>query len=790
MEAGKGSFGRIENLEYQIEGLIVESRDREFTEYLKKLKDRLYASKYQVDLLQEELDANCKRYEERIQMWTQAQEAQQVQEAQQIQQGQVQEPQQMQQGQMQESQQMPVQVPSQSMQSQAQAPQNVRKPIKKDNLEFIIGATIFGVIGAAFILTDLVLLGMNYTNGFVKGIGLCVICIAVLAFSELVVYRRLPKLGYVLSAIGIGGLYLSVVINFLVLHNFNLWATLIVTMVITVMVVLLSRKRDSLVYRIIGMIAGYLCFFTIQKGITNVEFLVVSGMVFLMSVLCIALPLRKRYTAINCIHMCINAIFTLAFLGRAKYCGVTELNFVFIFLASATVVMHLLLAVQVLYQKRCAQADSGKKSETDVLILVFYGISAYILSLRVAFLMGDIYRGIARATTEGEAGRIILAACMAAIILAVIGILTFIVLAIKKCPERWAICYYLNFVIWVIFAGTGRPLIRYEYEYLPGQIALVVLLLISKLCCLKKIRELKVSDAILTTYICLYIVSSAMAGDAYEVILLVGGVLLSILLLSQWKTYQEVVLTLALAVFAYQVIPSQLRLPAVAGLFFVGILLFNNVKRWKDEKIFVYNIFMLIGQAYCFLILYNPVYQGAYLTYLCMLIFGLATIIVTFNDKYQMDFKGKNMILAIFLSYMSFAFRTGENIVNSILLMVVALICVGIGFAKNQKAVRIYGLTLSLLVCAKIGVYDFVEASTLQKTILFFIVGVIALIIAGIYIILEKKRSDAENKRQNNFVWQEAPAEAGTFIEPEQPIEQEQSIEPERFIGQEQSMGQ
>ncbi|MCM1536639.1 MAG: hypothetical protein NC126_12025 [Clostridium sp.] len=708
MEAEKSSLGRIENLEYQIEGLILESRDSEFTDYLKNLKNRLCASKYQVDLLQEELDGNCKRYEERMriqaQMPVQQEQLPQPQGQQPVQQEQLPQPQ----------GQQPVQREPLPVRQVQPSQNNARKPAGKDNLEFIIGATILGVIGAAFILTDLVLLGMNYMNGLAKGIGLCVICIALLIFSELAVYRRLPKLGSVLSAIGIGGMYLSTVINFLVLHNFNLWTTLTVTMLITAMVVLLSRKRDSLVYRIIGMIAGYLCFFTIQEGITDIEFLVVSGMVLLMSVLCIALPLRKGCTAVNCVHMCVNTVFALAFLVRAKYCGVMNLNFVFLFLAGATMVMHLLLTVQVLYQKKCGG--------NNVLILVFYGISAYILSLRTAFLTRDIYYGISRAETGAYEG-IIIAACMAAAVLSACGLLNFIVLAIKKCPEKWAICYYLNFVIWAVFAGTKGYLIR--YEYLPEQIALVALLLISKLFCLKKIKELKASDAILTTYVCLSVCVSAARGTAgaYEAILLVVGVLFGILLLSQWKTYQEVVLTLALAVFAYQVVPSQLRLPAAAGLFFVGILLFNNVNRWKDKRILVYNILMLIGEAYCFLVLYHPVYQGAYLTYLCMLVFGLATIIVTLEDKYQMGFKGKNMILAIFLSYMSFVFRTGEPIVGSILLMVVALICVGIGFAKNQKNIRIYGLALSLLVCVKIGVYDFVEAPILQKTILFFIVG-------------------------------------------------------------------
>lgn len=756
------SHGRIENLERQIEEFTTASQDREFTEYLQNLANRLRGQKYQVDLLQEELDANYRRYEERMRVQTYMQPQTQAQMQTQIQ------------PMRQEStpplsnsyvdvsdiqnRGVPMQstAPAQnvaSMQSTAPAQnviftQNVQKPAKKDNAEFIIGVTVLSVIGAAYILTTLVLLGMNYMNGFAKGMGLYAICIVVLAVSELVVYRRLPKFGCVFSAIGIGGLYLSTVLNFLVLRNFNLWVTLVVTMVITIVVVLLSRKRDSLVYRIIGMIAGYLCFFTIQIGITNIEFLLVSGMVLLLSILCIVLPISKGRTAINCVHMIINVIFALAFISRAKYCGVTELNYVFAFLASATLVMHLLLTVQVLYHKKCMQRnDSGIKVYNNVAILITYGISAFLLSLRTAFLVEDIYYEI-RMTD----GNVVLAACVAAAVLGVIGMLAFIVLFIKKCPEKWAICYYLNFVLWIVFAWTGTHLTK--YEYLPEQIALVVLLLISKLLSLKKIKELKVSDAILTTYVCLYVCMSAILGteEAYRAILLLGGVLFSILFLSQWKTYQESMLTLALAAFAYSVLPPMLKLPAVVGLFFVGILLFNNVNRWKDSGILVYNALALAGQIFCFLMLCSPIYYKTYLTYLCMLIFGLATIILTFDDKYQMNFKGKNMMLAGFLTYMAFVIRTGEHIVNSILLMIVALVCVGIGFAKNQKAMRIYGLVLSLFVCGKIGLYDFMEAPTLQKTILFFSVGVIDLIIAGIYIILEKKRSDAENRKQNNIV--------------------------------------
>ena len=64
---------------------------------------------------------------------------------------------------------------------------------------------------------------------------------------------------------------------------------------------------------------------------------------------------------------------------------------------------------------------------------------------------------------------------------------------------------------------------------------------------------------------------------------------------------------------------------------------------------------------------------------------------------------------------------------------------------EKKKSVRIYGLVLSLLVCGKIVLYDFMGAPTLQRTILLFSVGVMALVISGIYIILEKKNALDQN---------------------------------------------
>ena len=99
----------------------------------------------------------------------------------------------------------------------------------------------------------------------------------------------------------------------------------------------------------------------------------------------------------------------------------------------------------------------------------------------------------------------------------------------------------------------------------------------------------------------------------------------------------------------------------------------------------------------------------------------------------------------MFLTYLALVVRTDFSIVNSILLMCIALGCVGAGFGIRKKSIRIYGIVLSLCTCLKLVVVDFAGSKMLQKTIVFFVVGVIALIIASSYIILERKQGKKES---------------------------------------------
>lgn len=713
--------GKLEQLEAQIKQLLADSRDSFFTQYLYQLSQRLIQQKHQADLLQDELDRSYRLYRQRMKLEdaegreteTEGPEA----EA--------------------EAGKTAAEEPQQTLRQEIsrEAHQNPRgdrdsqrngaytsaavwippapAPAPKSNGEFAVGAVLLSILGGAFILTALVMLGINYMNGFVRGMALYGIAASVVLISEALVYRKWKALGSTLSAIGIGGLYLSTVINYLALRNFPLWTAMLITLGIMLFVILLSRKRDSAMYRILGLIACYLCFLTIEDGISERAFFFVVGMAFAANLMCALIPVRKYKTEVSVVHIVSNALFAQILLWRASWCGLDAPVPRMVFFLSVFAVAQLVYILEV---KRRKENTEG--------ICVAYGITAVLYFFQFCFEIGNM--GFAQRETE------FIGLSLAG--LAAVCVPAFLVL--WKHREKWFVYAFLSMAI---------LLTAPSYDLFYAHIFYLALLLITKLFTLKKPQALllKLTDGVLTAVVCLEALY-LQAGGAAEMTwpgsgMMLAGVILSILFINYWHGYYQLLLTYTTAFYLSFSVPPMMKLPIFTGVLFLGILAFNNVKRWRGNRILLFNGFALSGQIICFLLLLHPVYRNSYLTYLSMLVFGLATIVLTFREGYRMNFQGNSMITAVFLTYMALIVKLPSPIVNSIFIMLIALLSVGAGFFERKKSIRIYGLVLSLIVCGKMVLYDFMGAPTLQKTILFFAVGVIALVIAGIYIVLEKK---------------------------------------------------
>ena len=723
MDFKEEAKGKLENLEERIRLLQSECRDRDLIEYLQKLSQRVIQQKYQADLLADELDRSLRMYQNRMQQ----RDLLEDEKTEEISQGDSQRTL----NQMEENEMSDGGLPGQT--ASVQPTEAIQQPVrpqytyvsanersrpepvlhKKSNTEFTVGAVLLSLLGGAFILAALVVLGVNYMNGFVRGMCLFAFSALFISVSELFLYRRWKMLGSVLTAVGIGGMYLSTVVNYLALHNFPAWTAMLITTGIMVFVVLLSRKRDSALYRALGLIACYLCYLPIELGITNAEFLAVTGMIFLVNVACALLPTRTGQIGISILQMISGAIFAQMFVWRAFWCGVFPVPRI-VFVLSSFFVMQLLFIIMM----------RQKKSEEGVRIA--YWISS-VFYLAMIYFETAMYDGEKMMFYYG---------LMAGI--AVICLLAF--LALLRDGAKWHPYTLVNLTVIILAQFLGR---------IEGVIFLLALLAFAKLLSLRKpALLLKLNDAALTTIVCFKALAFRFSPDRPDSQLcgnlLFAGVLLSIFFIRYYRTYYQIILTYTIAIFMTFVMPSSMKLPIFTGVLLAGMLLFNNVKKWQGKNIILFNALALSGQIVCFLLLAWPGYRNAYFTYLFMLVFGLGTIILTFHEKYHMNFRCKLMIAAVFLTYLVLIVKIELPIIKSILLMLIALAGVAAGFVEQQKSVRIYGLVLSLVVCGKIVLYDFVDAPNLQRAILLFAAGAIALVIAGIYIILEKKNQESK----------------------------------------------
>lgn len=696
--------GKLERLENQVRQLLMESKDAAFTEYLRKLTERVRNQVYQTDLLQDELDRTYRTYLQKTERQERDEDLHRGER--------LLEQQQFAEVHTDERQTDSALPPQQTMVQPAYAVNFATKPPAKKSVEFTIAAVVLSILGGIFILMALVTLGMTIMDGFVKGISLYAISLVVLLISELFVYRSLPKLGSVLSAISFGGLYLITLINYEMLNNFNFWIAAGIVLVISIVMLLISKKRNSAFYRIFGVVSCYLSFMSLQWVFTDDKFLALTVLYFLINIMCILLPVKSHETGINLTHMSFNLLFSFMMLTHPDDYRTNPI-LLLLFLGASILINQALLIIQVRHQWN--ETARGKDLDnTGILTVYWLGIIFYSL-----MLSGSVW-GVDAWVRHGSV-----------LVLAGVCLLSFILL--RKGKEKWYSYYFFNVVVFVIYVlavkGTAWS----------AAICMAVMLLGAKLLSLTGEKVLRVSEAFITTFSCLVML---ICLDKHPGgLILCAAILISVCFLKNLQTYYECIVTYTISLFAALQLRemSTLSLPVFIGLLFAAQLLFNSVKRFRGKNILVFNILTLAGQSICYFILGSSRYTNEYLTYFCMLIFGVATIILLFREKYELGFKGKYLLLAIFLTYMTLILRTDTSIINSIFLMLIALISVGMGFAQHRKDIRIYGLVLSLLVCGKIVLYDYWGIPTLQKTTLFFVVGVIALIIAGIYIVLEKK---------------------------------------------------
>ncbi len=734
-------------VERNIEMLCRQSQDENYTEYLGNLLLLLRQGRITVQYAAAELNRTYPIYQQRMGLRQQ----QYMQQAQYISQSQYQQAQYVPQSQYQQAQYIPQ---SQYMQQVQYAPQPqyiqqvpyIQPPkAKRKNVEFAVGAGVLSVVGVLFILIAFVLLSIHYMNGMLKGMCLYGIAAAILLFSELYMEKKLPKLAIGITGLGICSMYLATMINYLYFANFNVWIAAGIAVLISLTAVLLGRKRDSGILKIISFMGCYVCIFPISRVLSEesgqtqaIHFCFITAIIVFINLMTVFLPIRKNRVMSNIFHLTANMAFTIVFVNLMwRYLeNISYLLFFLIFI--------ILVQGCCFYQLEKPYFGSGHHKGKVGNVAVYAVTTSLILMYFVILSL--------LASRDGFAVFVHLASGM---FLVICGILFFLFRKSSlKWIQYWMACTTILLVYNIWLDGTAARLYVCNSSLRWWGMG-VTLAVFTSAKILSRNKTLRVSELLIT----LFTVLQALAAFLdYDMLLHVSALypekeadlaaslicglcflaafLFSLAALYHWKSIYEEIIMCVFGAYILILFRNELTLAALMCILFTGVILFNSIEFFRGKYIKIFNYINLFFIACLYL---AAVVVKNHVSYGIMLVLGISFMVLAFRERFGMDFKIKEILFVLFLCYMILLWNIPIPILKSILLILIAIGAVAAGFAIRQKRLRITGLALTLVVCAKVVLYDFAGAETTEKIILFLIVGLIALAISGIYLALEKK---------------------------------------------------
>lgn len=579
-----------------------------------------------------------------------------------------------------------------------------KSELKTKSVEFKIGIHVFSLIGALFILAAFVTFGFYFLKGAFQGICIYVAAFALVLFSELFLRRKMQKFAGVITGIGIGCLYAANIVNYLVLHFVNGIIAVLLTLLIAAATIWLSRKRDSVVIRLIGLIGCYVCLYPIHGFETELSFFVLTIILFIVNVAGVLFPNQSRAAAILAVHAALNVIFTGALLIIA---GLDHVQ--------ATYLAALLLS-SFIFMEIMAFVNRKREKDNEIFTITCIG-SGFLLFMM--FLLETV-------TGEQFVG-LIMAAVTAAVSM------LFFLLWEKEDERKWAQVYFAAGLFLLIGAFSDHPIEQ--------TITVGVIFLIARIG--NRQKQLTALEAIAAVAVGL--TGIGLSGSVYAYILAALLVLLSFRI-NKLHVFHEIVTTASVLMIWFLKcewhrlynwgMDGKWFYPVAVLLLMLLFLLFHHLPGLRDKKQEVYNIVSLcfIG-IFCLL----PLFEGHLWTRIAIMAAGTLAAFLLLRKRYGLYWKGNTLLWAGFFSLYSITGNFGSPVVSSILIMAAAFFLVGIGFRHKEKMERITGLVLAALVCLKLVLYDFREAELLYRMIVFLIVGVMALGISFLYMFLEKK---------------------------------------------------
>ncbi len=628
----------------------------------------------------------------------------------------------------------PAYIPHPNFHGKAQAPK----------AEYAVGAIVMSVLGAVFLLTGLVYFAVNFLDTFMQGMLMYLICIGVLAVSELVIRKLIVKLSAVFSAIGISGLFLTTVVNYRALDNISLPVCAFILGVCAVLVCLFGYYRKSRLYSAIGFFAAFASSAAIGSDSTPAQYLVITIGTLLISCMWMVFPVERQYKLADSFMIVAEILYFMIGAGFR----IDHDNDLTIKICKFVFVIGSWIVTQIIYYNNARRnhLDENSGTGTSVANRVIMCVAAFIYMI---YLCGGVLFSDLDDMTVLISGILIYLGC-------VVPSAIFALRMYGYGNRSWFTFYLvLNITgLFGIFAAQNG----FVLAIVIALHALAGRILTSRM---PDDYALGITDLLIQIYMAFLLVFTSQFFEPSEgefglemyfvCAVMVAAFAAGIFFSSGYKVIVRIIAAFAITIGLITVfIPEALRATCGMGLILAFTCLINHLKK-QDDKERLFNWFAIVMEL-IFLIMAaadNNSYElQDGLIYIIGLLFGLCFTILMLSKDYEMPFSEKYIVIPVYLTVAFIISPLNKAFLLSIILMAVAVASVIFGFALKEKAIRVYGLVLSIAVCAKIAFIDFVTLDDVKsKTVMYIMVGAFALLIGTIYMVLESRENKAlQNK--------------------------------------------
>jgi len=563
---------------------------------------------------------------------------------------------------------------------------------EKKSFEFHIGATLFSVIGALFILIALVLLGINYLSEFVLQMSLYGVGALVIILAELLLRRFNDNVANIISSIGLGVLFVPTLINGTLKNVIGGILAIFIAFVIGVAGVFFGYYRKSIFIRILNMAGVFAVIVTNLHADTELKLLIVAVIILCFGILNIYFANEYYSHIINSVHIVLMVAVAFFMNHSANTNSLGPLYVIF-----AQLALFIVSEIAALF---------GEKRDDK--ITMWFGIAGAGLVELIMCVDCNLYFEL------GNDLLFTINKILCLVLIIAVCALIYVVSDHEKILSK--IQVYIGFAALLGLIGVCKNAPEF----------LIVIASMLGLRFLGRNKNFCHLDSAYYLLCGLMILASDLSHEWYVCIITLAVYIAGIFLFKYNYVYNEIV---SIIMIGYYIIHTYNTL----GKYYISAL--DSVDAATGLEFLVVGLILIY---YIGLSVHKNKNQ-------------LPVTIVTF--AYQgIIFIG---LISINFVYMIFNNdkEIAGLLIDSVLIMATAVVYIIYGFKIDKTYFRIIGLVISVLVCLKILVMDLNGVDPLYRILSFLGTGVLALVISALYLKFDRlEKIEQQNKRSQAFV--------------------------------------